>query len=258
MSQESEPELLYRYRDLRTSTFYTLNELGGLIWFGNAGGLNDPFDGLAFLKTEVVNKARSSSELDPSTTLRWTYQWCIACFSESWDDPQMWAHYGRGHTGVCLSYDTKQIRHIVRELNGSKVERTDGSNRRQVLVDAGHIRSAVLGPVQYLPTLKGAAEVREDAIFQKLDVWKQEREWRLAVNAHVPPPASGIRIDFIPALREVFVGPNVNQVEFSELDIFCRNNCPSVRVYRVEPDLVGGGYRKRAWISQFRRSEDEK
>lgn len=161
------PARLYRYRGLGTSTFHTLSELGGHIWFGNAKGLNDPFDGLAMFEPETVVSPRSPSSADP-TMLRWVYQWCVACFSETWDDPQMWAHYAREHTGICVAYDTDELLQIVDELNGREVRETDGAVRRRIYTKAGYIRKASLGAVRYLPSLSNASTDGEEALFKKV------------------------------------------------------------------------------------------
>src|SRR5690606_2685577 len=34
----------------------------------------------------------------------------IACFTRTWDNLLMWAHYGRDHTGFCLGFDEASLR----------------------------------------------------------------------------------------------------------------------------------------------------
>ena len=43
-------------------------------------------------------------------------EWYAACFSKSFRNPSMWSHYGNGHKGVCLIFDTSDT------TNGSSLD----------------------------------------------------------------------------------------------------------------------------------------
>lgn len=45
--------------------------------------------------------------VDQLDKLLWP-EWYAACFSKSFHSPSMWSHYGDGHKGVCLIYDTSE------------------------------------------------------------------------------------------------------------------------------------------------------
>jgi len=78
--------------------------------------LNDPFDLLPFDLAEVKNRVaalamRQHLSLDKG----------LLCFSASWRDPVIWAHYSDKHKGICLGFDipdgaARRVEYVTKRL----------------------------------------------------------------------------------------------------------------------------------------------
>jgi hypothetical protein len=79
----------------------------------------------------------------------------VACFTELWNDPLMWAHYADKHRGVMIGFD-------IEHPDFSEVRFVDYSNTRPVHRQLGS-------------KLDGKEMV-------KSDVWEREKEWRLSAD----------------------------------------------------------------------------
>jgi hypothetical protein len=69
---------------------------------GRWTGLNDPFDLLPFAAAEADRVRRLSLAItlaEMNTRAGWV------CFSRTWSNPIIWAHYAEQHNGLCLSFD---------------------------------------------------------------------------------------------------------------------------------------------------------
>ena len=135
------PPRLYKYQPLSARTLTSLKSRE--LWFGAPSGLNDPYDcavpyrlGTVTLddcerylehKPTLAEQARrSDGYLDdtgrPTEALRQavengarkafeeqvrrTSSRGVACFSENAVSTLLWSHYGGGHRGICLEFDT--------------------------------------------------------------------------------------------------------------------------------------------------------
>jgi hypothetical protein len=139
--QPTPPPRLYKYQPFSARTLTSLKSRE--LWFGAPSGLNDPFDcavpyrlGAVTLddcerylahKPELAEQVRGAvGYLDaagrPTQALRQAIEngarkafeeqvsrsasRGVACFSEIADSTLLWSHYGGGHRGICLEFDT--------------------------------------------------------------------------------------------------------------------------------------------------------
>jgi hypothetical protein len=116
--------------------------------------LNDPFELLAISTGEKMARIllkHMKKELTKKNGL--------LCFSSTWQEPLLWAHYGEKHKGVCLGFE-------IADRLPQKVKYV--SERLQ------HKFSTETSPI----SSKAAALIRE-SLFTKHDGWKYEKEWRI-------------------------------------------------------------------------------
>jgi hypothetical protein len=62
--------------------------------------MNDPF--------ELLGGLSSDPELRDHLTALLSHlnNWCgVLCFSQDWQNPLLWSHYGDKHKGICLGLD---------------------------------------------------------------------------------------------------------------------------------------------------------
>lgn len=123
------PLKLYRY--MKFDDFWEKNILEGQLFLSPAIGMNDPFDCLIYvnhkeyldhmfelmkkifpkvdnkiIRQEVSGTIDTDMDkllLEIKKTIR------IACFSEDYLSPLMWAHYADSHKGFCIEYDLSKL-----------------------------------------------------------------------------------------------------------------------------------------------------
>lgn len=72
--------------------------------------LNDPFECLP-LDFSAHPTIRHSMH---ATKQGWSGIFGVVCFSRSWSDPVLWAHYADAHKGICLGFDVPDF--LLREV----------------------------------------------------------------------------------------------------------------------------------------------
>lgn len=232
------PVSLFRYRSLGASWPYLINELRGQLWLSKPEALNDPFDGCAFAPEER-RQARIDGRSD--TKFETKYNWCVACFSETWDNPTMWANYGSSHSGVCLSYDARLLAENVGKM-------MDNSNTLKEQGKLAGFRDIAFDAVEYKKELPMRFVSERHAIFSKLDSWKYEAEWRIAkkslfMDSH-PDPPSGTEMDVKGAIEEILCPENVKQANWQALLAVRDAFCPDVPIIRIKPVPNVRGYER--------------
>lgn len=116
--------------------------------------LNDPFELLSvstgektarkllkFLKSEINNR------------------FCLLSFSDTWQEPLLWAHYGAKHTGVCLGFDVldslaNKVKYVEERINHSFARET-------------------------VPFSAEGQRLAKESLYTKHIGWSYEREWRV-------------------------------------------------------------------------------
>lgn len=111
----------------------------------------------------------------------------VVCFSDAWNDPRMWSHYGQKQTGLCLGFDV--LRAFARPVAYLEAPLPDPFAHRQA---RRRLPDAVL----------------EAALQHKPAAWRHEREWRV----RAPLGAAQDGLHYLPLdrgieLREVILGP---------------------------------------------------
>lgn len=114
--------------------------------------LNDPFDFNAIVQTKPHVKRIAKKLVNGVAENRG-----IICFTESWNDPTMWAHYGDKHKGICLGFDISGNRcEAVKYISDRITAKYYGKNNIEEL----EIKDIV------------------DSFFHKGTCWSYEREHR--------------------------------------------------------------------------------
>ena len=134
----------------------------------------------------------------------------VSCFAERGDNLLMWAHYGLGHTGFCLEFDTSYEPFSL----AYQVEYSDSVPQ--------------LSPVDLLSDALPQDHRYERAmLLTKSRCWDYEQEWRL-IHA-----AADERIGYPPAaLKGVYVGCNAEGSEVQSLVASSKHR--GVATYRME------------------------
>ncbi len=145
--------------------------------------LNDPFELLAISTGEKMN--RILLQYMKKTLAK---KHGLLCFSSTWQEPLMWAHYGDKHRGVCLGFEVadhlpQQVKYVPARLN------YDLSSE----------------PV---PFSSQAAKLVHESLYTKHIGWAYEKEWRVYTDLREPEKDGRYFASFSDelVLREVLLG----------------------------------------------------
>lgn len=242
---DTPPRRLYKYQRFSAQALTALKTR--TIWFGRPDKLNDPFDCAVPLRFAEVgledcvrmlgakgdaewgriksNKKYVDATGRPTEELRSLLQeagekafrehsekayWRlgVTCFSEVPDSTLLWSHYGGGHRGLCLEFDTSSP--WLSKLH--KVRYSDDIPEIDVVDELIGRDSRVLEP-----------------LLTKAACWSYEREWRAIHNEADTAYCYGVE-----ALAGVYLGARLTEAE-KDLVAHTLHGAPT-RLYAVGRD----------------------
>jgi len=163
ISRVKKEESFHLYRYTNDIHLEALDEL----YLGNNGAMNDIYEGLP--KTELdCNQLR---EIMPKIK-KWVY---MKCFTESYDNNLMWAHYANNSKGVCVEYDIKKM--VDSSYVISNLYPVVYSKERLLSIDLEGLSQYLDGTTNedWLTDTKGM-------FVQKDYIWRYEKEWRIVLT----------------------------------------------------------------------------
>jgi len=149
--------------------------------------LNDPFELMGF---NVANQGQR--KVWDTFREYFTTKMGLVCFSNQWQNPVMWSHYGDKHRGICLGFDVsdqilKKVKYITRRKQFHIGQSLDAHRIEPDLISA--------------------------AIRYKFKEWSYEREYRGIVPLDEKDKSGhyfvSLNDDFV--LREVIIGARCNR-----------------------------------------------
>ena len=147
----------------------------------------------------------------------------ISCFSTTFQEILMWAHYCKNHNGICIGYDTVMLYEYLR----TRVE------------EIGYL------PMDYVPKLdkKNLYPVSDHAIFYMLktksDIWAYEREVRITGTNFIFNDAllNLVKLDDN-LITHVFIGINVHKDNFDQVLVAARSLRSDMPVFKMMADYT--------------------
>lgn len=201
--KKSPPATLYRYRPLGDSELFEreLNAIcGSYLYAPSFEQMNDPMEALfdfcisndpmasclppelISMSNEILNQsfktARSSG---------------LISMSETYLDYPLWAYYGSNFAGMCLEFDTQDLR------------------TSDLPADALEPRPVIYTPKPPTPvTLKTLAfsnpmDIIFNRLIQKRKEWQHEKEWRYFAGK------TGRKLYLDSALKRIYLGPRIKE-----------------------------------------------
>lgn len=241
LSNEPRPKLIYKYQD------YTLQSLENLrsqtIYFNDPRNFNDLYDCASIpkfseLSSAQIKRARNYYLNDPDTpkeqrdaieTVSDTQlsndlsqgarraieahlvreARGVSCFSETNNNPLMWAHYAGGHKGFCLEFRTE-----LEPL--SKLHK------------AKYVKSVPkISPLVAIADNDELQQLGLDLFLTKSDSWSYEKEWR-ALHKKVGTPYTYPS----EALSGIYFGPRMDDAALEVIYSITQGQKLSVDLYR--------------------------
>lgn len=145
--------------------------------------LNDPFE-FACIDTGEVSLRKTVRAYRENLGSRFG----MLCFSRSWRNPVLWAHYADRHRGICLGFDV------------------DDTRLMEVIYSPERI---AFEPSIHMPDGKIDETFARTVVSTKYEMWSYEEEVRAYVDLQDKDPATGLyffNFEDGLTLREVIVG----------------------------------------------------
>jgi hypothetical protein len=261
------PRVLYKYRRFseRTIEILTTKKL----YFPRAEELNDPLDSQIDIQLEYERAKKemarrfSGQELMRKQFLlyllnshRFTHresgktiglnealqQWIrergILSLSKNPTDPLLWAHYGGGHTGLCLGFDVSMLG-LSEEPDATEVEYVASPRYRELFLSLAEELGGFVKPWEErnaYPDEVGdkfytrqIERITRESLFVKSEKWKYEEEFRIVLDP------SGLHSYDPSSLREIVFGTKVRDADAKRItDIVSASVWQHVSLKRVQ------------------------
>jgi len=186
------PTRLYRYRSLSRSGTATAEEIASIrdkyLYCADFTLMNDPMEGIF----------RSSTLLRGAPHYRDTVRQIqdrksgvgIACFSETYENMLMWAHYAGNFTGCCFGYSSANL--------------TEGLPDSAVLVRLAYFDSPPRIRTSHTSDIH---KTTLRILSQKHYSWNYEREWRVLADVGI--------VSYAPkqTLRNIYLGTRISDAQ---------------------------------------------
>ena len=167
----SEPNLkFYQYRHTEGSNLGNLEN--DILTFGNPLHFNDIFEGMVKSKDGDKKIVESIIKMACNDV-------AIACFTETWNNQLMYAHYSRAFKGFCVEYDYKEMCKCFPEIGYFYPVIYQKSPSSLAKMKA--LRELIDKHYRGFKEGKLVLEKVDDLIsyfVHKPDIWQYEREWR--------------------------------------------------------------------------------
>ena len=226
---ENIPKQLFRYRQAGTSLEFTLSEIRGKLYCAHSSQLNDPFDGLGYVKDTFIRSAYVDA--GPSTySFDVTMYFGAACFTTNWQNPTMWAHYA-GYSGVCLAYETESLMKAIEKANEDawvlELERL--GVQTNIPFSRTYLRK-----ITYHDILPTTFKSELDALYAKSSHWSYEDEWRLVSESmEVEKKRHGVIIETSGALKQIIIGSAADDHTRMLIAQTRDEFCPSASIHQL-------------------------
>jgi Protein of unknown function (DUF2971). len=178
MAQVRPPDLpprLYRYRRLDRPDDLE-NEISALhemyVHATTYKGMNDPMEGFYEPSGRLTREPQWRETYNEILNAKRTVG--IACFSETFDNELMWAHYADNYRGICIGYSSTKLRDLLPP--SARLVRVAYADAPIYL--SKHDNDDIVAAAQKI-------------LSQKKYNWAYEREWRVLGNHPGPLPYDG-------------------------------------------------------------------
>lgn len=212
---------LYRYSSVIREEKFSL-DLENL-YFTSTGMQNDIFEGIPKSYFDIHSVEKYVQAISKLSYLK--------CFTETYTNNLMWAHYADFFKGVCIEYDICQLKGFDIQSQLYPVYYT---KERLFTIDEDSLCDYIEGDreVDAISDTKGV-------FLQKADYWKYEREWRICYINYALDSARTKVVPF-PCVSAIYLGPRIseeNRRKTIEVAIKYQNvhNCV-IRIYQMMLD----------------------
>jgi hypothetical protein len=233
-----EPDLLYKYRPFNENTLKIL--VDGKLYFSSRKGFNDPIDSNPHFRNDLTREnlkklwEKCSGQWKSAAPESIDVQYFDVCqyynkllndcgilsMSTEWNNPLLWSHYAKEHTGICVGF------------RRNKAEENDTIYYRPKLGKVYYNKDRTINLSEIFSVHKGDnfQEMKNyiyKAFFSKAPNWWYENEWRYI--------HSSAKTEYeIPATIEEIIFGLRTPKHIQEIILRVTNDDPGIKYYRMK------------------------
>lgn len=178
------------------------------------------------LSAKIIDASHTMANLQTNIRKSIDEHFLITCFSETYDNQLMWAHYADSHRGICVEYDLSKIDDI--EINYIKLN----------LLPVKYCKARPQIPIQtdrinqyHYKVSEGNYTISDQYRFlltKSMD-WKYEREWRIILQD------AQSRIIKFPLISNIYLGANITTDNKKKIENIAKKK--GITCYQLVPSL---------------------
>lgn len=158
----------------------------------------------------------SHADKNAETTIAWMQEYArnmynICCFSETYDNNLMWAHYADNHSGFCIGYNIKNLNNNLTHLTLPVIYKDN-----------------FFISIDDLENIDGSKCMH--ALSVKSPEWSYEKEWRTFF-----PPNPPSHKELMPTPKVVLLGSKISNLDRDKLKKICTNK--GITLYQMKLQL---------------------
>jgi hypothetical protein len=188
MNDLNYPPVLFKYLDFKGAVKMLYYET---LQFTPACELNDPYDCCELIiEGNISDDFKSQLEQECRKVLPYTG---VCSLTSDPLNMLMWAHYGKGHTGLCLGINTKKVVDTLVRPHPN-INRTVWIEQVKYQAKVPTINFDNVVPSSETTVEEDASSAQQEInnyLSTKLLSWEYEQEWRLLLRGKTDKPQTG-------------------------------------------------------------------
>ena len=221
----NQPFILYKYMTLERFCYSKDYYLAGKVWFSDWNGLNDPFEG-------IPQEARKDKRFF-YTLLEQTKICSLSKCSSGKDAIRLWSHYADMHKGVCVGYninpDLLRDNFEIIAINYQDTIPFD-TEYDKYIDEISFMDAHVIFDISTTWMIKRG--LIKEILSRKLDVWKNEHEYRLILYS------SSTGMKRVGKTRQIILGCRCDYEFDNKTKEYCEKH--GIKISRSELDTFHG------------------
>lgn len=145
----------------------------------------------------------------------------VTCFSETYDNELMWAHYADKHRGICVEYDMSKMENnpdiAYYKFFTYPIIYSESRPQIPIVLNRKEKHNYSISEGKY------SLSDRYKFLLTKSKAWKYEREWRMIL------PKNKNNIIYFPLISKIYLGVNISEIDEQRIKQVAARKCLDVQ-----------------------------
>lgn len=157
------------------------------------------------LQDNIISCCKNMAKLQTNVRNAINNNFVVTCFSETYDNELMWAHYADKHRGICVEYDMSKMDNDpnIAYYKFFTYPVIYSESRPQIPI----ILNRIVKHNYSISEGKYSLSDRYLYLLTKSKAWKYEREWRMIL------PDNKHNIVNFPLISKIYLGVNISEID---------------------------------------------